>query len=48
MLTRLQSEGVECYLEDENTVTIDPMLSGAIGGIISLMNVICVLCEGAT
>ncbi len=33
ILTRLQSEGIECYLKDENTVTIDPMLSNAIGGI---------------
>ena len=32
-LTRLQSDGVECWLKDENTVTIDPMLSNAIGGI---------------
>ena len=33
LLTRLQSEGVHCYLKDENTVTIDPILSNAIGGI---------------
>lgn len=33
LLTRLQSEGIECYLKDEHTVTIDPMLSNAIGGI---------------
>jgi DNA-directed RNA polymerase subunit RPC12/RpoP len=33
ILTRLQSEGIECYLKDENTVTIDPILSNAIGGI---------------
>jgi hypothetical protein len=33
ILTRLQAEGVECYLKDENTVTIDPILSNAIGGI---------------
>lgn len=33
LLTRLQSDGVECYLMDENTVTIDPLLSNAIGGI---------------
>src|SRR5205823_5016382 len=33
LLTRLQAEGIECYLKDENTVTIDPMLSNAIGGI---------------
>lgn len=32
-LTKLHAAGVECYLKDENTVTIDPMLSNAIGGI---------------
>lgn len=32
-LTRLQSDDIECWLKDENTVTIDPMLSNAIGGI---------------
>jgi predicted RNA-binding Zn-ribbon protein involved in translation (DUF1610 family) len=30
---RLQEEGIECWLKDENTVTIDPLLSNAIGGI---------------
>lgn len=32
-LTRLQDAGIECYLKDEFTVTIDPILSNAIGGI---------------
>ena len=32
-LTRLRSSGIECYLKDEYTVTIDPLLSNAIGGI---------------
>ncbi len=32
-LTKLQDAGMECYLKDENTVTIDPILSNAIGGI---------------
>ena len=32
-LTKLHAAGIECYLKDENTVTIDPMLSNAIGGI---------------
>ena len=32
-LTRLRAAGVECYLKDEYTVTIDPLLSNAIGGI---------------
>ena len=33
VLTRLQDAGVECYLKDEFTVTIDPLLTNAIGGI---------------
>jgi DNA-directed RNA polymerase subunit M/transcription elongation factor TFIIS len=33
LLTRLRSLGVECYLKDEFTVTIDPILSNAVGGI---------------
>lgn len=32
-LTKLHAAGVECYLKDEYTVTMDPMLSNAIGGI---------------
>jgi DNA-directed RNA polymerase subunit M/transcription elongation factor TFIIS len=32
-LTKLQNEGIETMLKDENTVTIDPMLGNAIGGI---------------
>lgn len=30
---RLADEGFECWLKDENTVTIDPILSNAVGGI---------------
>jgi hypothetical protein len=30
---RLKEEGIETWLRDENTVTIDPILSNAIGGI---------------
>jgi Putative prokaryotic signal transducing protein len=30
---RLLEEYVNCYLQDENSVTIDPFLSNAIGGI---------------
>lgn len=33
ILTRLQSDGIECYLRDENTITLDPMLGNALGGI---------------
>ncbi len=32
-LTKLQAYGIECYLKDEHTITIDPLLTGAIGGI---------------
>ena len=32
-LTKLQDAGIECYLKDEYTVTIDPLLTNAIGGI---------------
>ena len=30
---RLQDQGIICWLKDENTVTIDPLLSIAVGGI---------------
>ena len=30
---RLQEDGINCWLKDENTVTIDPMLTNAVGGI---------------
>lgn len=33
LLGRLRNEGLECYLKDEFTVTIDPILSNAVGGI---------------
>ena len=32
-LMHLQEEGINCWLKDENTVTIDPILTNAIGGI---------------
>jgi hypothetical protein len=32
-LGRLKEEFVNCYLQDEYSVTIDPFLSNAIGGI---------------
>lgn len=31
--TKLESEGITCYLYDEHTVTIDPMVNIAVGGI---------------
>jgi hypothetical protein len=33
MLQRLEDEGIKAYLQDEHTVTIDPILTNAIGGI---------------
>lgn len=33
MLQRLEEEGIKAYLQDEYTVTIDPILANAIGGI---------------
>ena len=32
-LQRLEAEGIKAYLKDEHTVTIDPILTNAIGGI---------------
>ncbi len=29
----LEGQGINCWLKDENTVTIDPILTNAIGGI---------------
>ena len=33
VLQRLEGEGIRAYLKDEYTVTIDPILSNALGGI---------------
>jgi hypothetical protein len=33
LLSKLQGAGIHCYLKDEFTVTIDPLLSPALGGI---------------
>lgn len=33
MLTKLRSGGITCFLKDEFTVTVDPILSNAVGGI---------------
>ena len=30
---RLEEEGIRCWLKDENTVTINPVLTNAVGGI---------------
>ena len=32
-LQQLQNENINCWLKDEHTVTIDPLLTNAIGGI---------------
>lgn len=33
LLSRLRNGGIECYLKDETTVTMDPILTYAVGGI---------------
>ena len=33
MLQRLEEEGIRAYLQDEHTITIDPILTNVIGGI---------------
>lgn len=33
LLGKLQNEGISCFLKDEFTVTIDPILTNALGGI---------------
>jgi len=33
VMGRLESENIRCWLKDENTVTIDPILTNAVGGI---------------
>lgn len=45
VMGRLEQENIRCHLQDEYTVTIDPFLSNAIGGI-KLM-VACVQAERA-
>jgi hypothetical protein len=31
--SKLESEGIECFLKDELTIQVDPLLSNAIGGV---------------
>lgn len=33
LMGRLEEEGISCWLKDENIVTIDPLLTNAVGGI---------------
>ncbi len=30
---RLEADGIECYIQDEHTVQVNPMLNNALGGI---------------
>ncbi len=38
LLTRLRDAGIQCYLKDEYTVTMDPLLTNAVGGIKLVIN----------
>jgi hypothetical protein len=33
LMSKLQSENIECWLQDENTLTINPLWTNALGGI---------------
>jgi len=33
LMAKLQSENIECWLQDENTLTINPLWTNALGGI---------------
>jgi hypothetical protein len=33
LMGRLESEGIKCWLQDENMVTVFPILTNAVGGI---------------
>ncbi|HEX6333468.1 MAG TPA: DUF2007 domain-containing protein [Flavisolibacter sp.] len=33
IMGRLEEEGIRCWLQDENTITINPILTNAVGGI---------------
>src|SRR6266496_1716761 len=33
LMGRLEDDGIKCWLKDENIVTIDPILTNAVGGI---------------
>ena len=38
LLTKLRDAGIHCYLKDEYTVTMDPLLTNAVGGIKLVIN----------
>jgi hypothetical protein len=33
LMTRLEEEGIECFLADENIISVNPFLSNAVGGV---------------
>lgn len=39
LLGRLEDEGINAWLKDEHTVTIDPLLTNAVGGIKLMVHV---------
>ncbi|MEP6926699.1 MAG: hypothetical protein ABI834_03635 [Ginsengibacter sp.] len=38
LLSKLRDAGIQCYLKDEYTVTMDPLLTNAVGGIKLVIN----------
>jgi DNA-directed RNA polymerase subunit RPC12/RpoP len=38
VMGRLEEDGIQCWLKDENTVTLDPILTNAVGGIKLMVN----------
>lgn len=38
LLSKLRDGGIQCFLKDEFTVTVDPVLSNAVGGIKLVVN----------
>ncbi len=38
LMSKLKAFGIQCYLKDEYTVTVDPFLSNAVGGIKLVIN----------
>jgi hypothetical protein len=33
LMTKLENEGIECFLDGENTISANPLLSNAVGGV---------------
>ena len=38
LMAKLESEEIQCWLQDENTVTLYPILTNAVGGIKLFVN----------